>query len=541
MLEPLKGSVYIANPFDNPFGSLLAVYLVVEDRKDRRRRQARRQGRADPSTGQLTTTFDENPQLPLEDVITAHIFGGPRGALVTPPRLRRPTPRTAQLTPWSAPEGPTASPQSSFQTTTAPGGGPARAREAQLPNAPSSAPAPTPPRPAPTARFVFKLSREDGTQRFAGIEATLPTGLLAKLAGVADCSEAQIAGALARRTRRRARSSRPTPAARPPRRSAPSTPAPAPAPTPTTPRATPTSPAPTRAPRSAWRHRPGGGRPLRPRHRGRPQRALRRPRNRPDHRRLRPAAHDPRRASRSTCARSRCELDRPELHPQPDLLRPEMPSPATPTSTLGQARRASPALPGRRLRIPPLQAQARRSSSRARPTAATTRRLTRRLHRQAGRSQHRRRLGRPAPLGVPRPGPHPHDLHPRAVRRRPVPGGLGLRPRQGDHARCSTTRWKARSTCAPPPTSCPTWSSALRGPAYQPIDVDAAGRIDSVNGGLRNTFEAVPDAPVTKVILTLQGGKKGLFQNSTNICKGTHRATLCSTPKTARSTTRCRR
>ena len=41
---------------------------------------------------------------------------------------------------------------------------------------------------------------------------------------------------------------------------------------------------------------------------------------------------------------------------------------------------------------------------------------------------------RPAALGVHRPGPLPHDLHPRAVRRQPVPGGLGLRPRQGDHA-----------------------------------------------------------------------------------------------------------
>jgi hypothetical protein len=27
-------------------------------------------------------------------------------------------------------------------------------------------------------------------------------------------------------------------------------------------------------------------------------------------------------------------------------------------------------------------------------------------------------------------------------------------------------------------------------------------------------------------VVTLQGGKKGLFHNSTNICKGTHRATL---------------
>ena len=67
---------------------------------------------------------------------------------------------------------------------------------------------------------------------------------------------------------------------------------------------------------------------------------------------------------------------------------------------------------------------------------------------------------------------------------------------------------------------------ALRGPAYQPIAFDAVGRVDSVNGGLRVRFETVPDAPLSKVVVTAQGAKKGLFQNSTNICKGTHRATL---------------
>jgi len=52
------------------------------------------------------------------------------------------------------------------------------------------------------------------------------------------------------------------------------------------------------------------------------------------------------------------------------------------------------------------------------------------------------------------------------------------------------------------------------------------GRVDSVNGGVRVTFPLVPDAPVTKAIVNMQGGKKGLFQNSTNICAKTQRATL---------------
>jgi hypothetical protein len=56
------------------------------------------------------------------------------------------------------------------------------------------------------------------------------------------------------------------------------------------------------------------------------------------------------------------------------------------------------------------------------------------------------------------------------------------------------------------------------------ITVDVVGRIDSLKGRIRNTFEAVPDAPVTKFVLTMQGGKKGLIVNSANLCKGTHRA-----------------
>jgi hypothetical protein len=57
------------------------------------------------------------------------------------------------------------------------------------------------------------------------------------------------------------------------------------------------------------------------------------------------------------------------------------------------------------------------------------------------------------------------------------------------------------------------------------IDVNLVGRIDSVKGGqIRNTFALVPDAPVTKFTLTMQGGKKGLLVNSTNLCKSTNRA-----------------
>jgi hypothetical protein len=54
--------------------------------------------------------------------------------------------------------------------------------------------------------------------------------------------------------------------------------------------------------------------------------------------------------------------------------------------------------------------------------------------------------------------------------------------------------------------------------------VELAGRIDSVNGGIRNTFEVVPDAPVTKFVLKMKGGAKSLLVNSRNLCKAPSRA-----------------
>jgi hypothetical protein len=57
------------------------------------------------------------------------------------------------------------------------------------------------------------------------------------------------------------------------------------------------------------------------------------------------------------------------------------------------------------------------------------------------------------------------------------------------------------------------------------IDANLVGRIDSVNGGIRNTFEFVPDVPVTSATFSFFGGSKGLLVNSRDICKAPARAT----------------
>jgi hypothetical protein len=51
------------------------------------------------------------------------------------------------------------------------------------------------------------------------------------------------------------------------------------------------------------------------------------------------------------------------------------------------------------------------------------------------------------------------------------------------------------------------------------IDIELAGRIDTVKGGsLRTTFGAIPDAPISRFSLSLTGGKRGLLQNSKSLC-----------------------
>lgn len=58
------------------------------------------------------------------------------------------------------------------------------------------------------------------------------------------------------------------------------------------------------------------------------------------------------------------------------------------------------------------------------------------------------------------------------------------------------------------------------------VDIEAAGRIDSVGGGIRATFDAIPDAPLTKVVVAMKGGNRGLFVNSRNLCASRNRANV---------------
>jgi hypothetical protein len=58
------------------------------------------------------------------------------------------------------------------------------------------------------------------------------------------------------------------------------------------------------------------------------------------------------------------------------------------------------------------------------------------------------------------------------------------------------------------------------------VNVQLRGVISSKHGGLKTVFNGVPDVPVKKFILNMQGGKKSLLINSTNLCAKPQRAVL---------------
>ena len=86
--HPLLGSVYAATPHDNPFNSLLAIYAVIDDKPSGTLVKLPGKVQADPNTGRLVSTFDNNPQLPFSH-FKLSFFGGAHGVLAHPGELRQ--------------------------------------------------------------------------------------------------------------------------------------------------------------------------------------------------------------------------------------------------------------------------------------------------------------------------------------------------------------------------------------------------------------------------------------------------------------------
>jgi len=194
--HPLPGKVYVASQNQNPFGSLLALYLVIDDPQSGVVVKTPVRGELDPHTGQLTAAVNDNPQLPFED-LTIELDKGPHAPLRTPLACGRYT-SASHVVPWSEPEGKAVDLTDSFQIVNGAGGRSCVDSEGAAPGVPAFEAGTLEPKAGAYSPFVLKLSRNDGTQQLTGIRATLPEGLLARLAGTAYCPESTLAAAAAK-------------------------------------------------------------------------------------------------------------------------------------------------------------------------------------------------------------------------------------------------------------------------------------------------------------------------------------------------------
>jgi hypothetical protein len=193
--EPLKGSVYLATPHQNPFGSLLALYLSIQGPGLDIKLPGKVE--ADPESGRITITFENTPQLAMEH-LRIHLFKG-ASALLRTPAVCGTYATASSLTPWSAPaSGPPATPKDEYAIVRAPGGDSCAHSDSALPSSPSFEAGSTAPIAGRSLPFVVNLSREDGTQQFGAVTVTPPPGLLAKLAGVDTCPDLALALAVGR-------------------------------------------------------------------------------------------------------------------------------------------------------------------------------------------------------------------------------------------------------------------------------------------------------------------------------------------------------
>ena len=175
----LKGFLYLGGPSSGPItGPPFTVYLTLSGHGV----LVKVKGTVVPTekTGQLTTTFDENPEVPFSE-LKLLLNGGARATLANP-SVCGPYHAESELTPWTTP----------FE------------RAVALPSAPFEITACGPPRFAPafalstlsnqaggysTLRVDF--SRKDADQDLAGLTVTTPPGLSGNLSKVPLCGEPQ--------------------------------------------------------------------------------------------------------------------------------------------------------------------------------------------------------------------------------------------------------------------------------------------------------------------------------------------------------------
>jgi hypothetical protein len=509
--HPVTGALYLAQPLKNPTGSLIATYLELSDPSTGTVSNLAGKVEADPLTGQLTSVFEQNPQLPLEQ-IRAHLFTGPRAALRTPAACGNYASR-ADMVPWSAPQTAVAHPTDPWAVQANPNGGSCPQQGQSLPSNPSFAAGTIDPQAAAYTPFVFKLTRQDDTQEIQKIDTTLPPGLAAKLAGVPYCPEAGIQRAQSRSNPNEGVLEQNDPSC------------PASSKVGVVKVASGAGITPLHVQGNAYLAGPYKGAPL--------SLVV-----------ITPAIAGP--FDLGTV------VVRIALHVDPETAKVTGVSDPLPTILYG--------IP---LDIRQIALELDRSQFTLNPTSCDPMSVGGTLTTA---------LGTTSPLSVPfqvggcsslafKPslairlkGGTTRGAHPALTASLSFPAGQNANVKTAqvslphseflDQAHIGTvcTRVQFAANACPAKSiygkasaTSPLLGAPLSGPVYLrssshelpdlvvalhgQVDVTLDGRIDSINGGIRTTFEDVPDAPVSKFTLQMQGGKKGLLVNSTNLCR----------------------
>ncbi len=179
--EHLTGEVVLRTPnsTDPMSGEMLRLAIVARSVERGLLVKLPGSATADPVTGQLVATFDDNPQLPFSD-LKVKFTGGPRGTLAMPQSCGEFSTGSV-LSPWSG-NAPDLS-ATAFDV----------AGNCSFGFAPKLSAGMSSPAARGSGDFSFRFSREDGEQWVDGLTANLPKGLLASVKDVPLCSSADAA------------------------------------------------------------------------------------------------------------------------------------------------------------------------------------------------------------------------------------------------------------------------------------------------------------------------------------------------------------
>jgi hypothetical protein len=520
--EPLKGALFIATPHQNPFDSLLALYIVVKNQDLGIIVKQAAKIEPDPHTGQLKVIADDIPPTAAFSHLRLHLREGGRSPLITPSGCGTYEAK-ALFTPWSgaAPVEKTSTFKISSgpdETPCPPAGPPPFEPGFQAGSLNNAAGAYSP--------FSLRMTRRDGDQDLTRFDAELPPGVVGKLAGVSKCSDAQIARAKAK--------------------------------TGIAEKQSPSCPANSRigsvqggagvgsqltyVPGSIYLAGPFGGAPL-------------------SVVGIVPAVAGPfdvgtvvvRQALEIDPRTAEVTVNGAKSDPIPHILagiplsvrdiqvstdRPNFT--LNPTSCDPFATEAAIWGGGTELFSTADDRPVQRSD---RYQAANCSRLGFKPKLSIKLRGGTKRGAHPSARGVLKPRPNDANIEATVVR---LPRSAFL---DQAHIRTICTRVQYAAHNCPAGAIygrarafTPLLSEPLEGPVYLRssnhnlpdmvvslhgiIDVEAVARVDSKNGGIRLTFSDVPDAPIEKVIVNMQGGKKGLVVNSTDLCAQKHHADI---------------